>query len=133
MTIDGARTRLWREAHRILCIRLDSLGDVIMTSPAMAAVKQSRPDRHVTLLTSSSGAQAGRLIPCIDQVWTYEAPWMKRQVSRDSSVEDHRLIARLRLDGFDAAILFTVYSQSPLPAAFMCWLADIPLRVAHCR
>lgn len=133
MNIDGARARLWQRARRILCIRLDSLGDVIMTSPAVAAVKQSIPGRHVTLLTSSSGAQAGRLMPCIDQVWAYEAPWMKGMVSDASSVQDHRLITRLRHNAFDAAILFTVYSQSPLPAALMCWLADIPLRVAHCR
>jgi lipopolysaccharide heptosyltransferase II len=30
-------------------------------------------------------------------------------------------------------VIFTVYSQSPLPAALMCYLADIPLRLAHCR
>jgi ADP-heptose:LPS heptosyltransferase len=29
--------------------------------------------------------------------------------------------------------VFTVYSQSPLPAALLCLLADIPLRLAHCR
>jgi lipopolysaccharide heptosyltransferase II len=30
-------------------------------------------------------------------------------------------------------VIFTVYSQNPLPAAFLCYLADIPLRLAHCR
>ncbi len=34
---------------------------------------------------------------------------------------------------FDAAVIFTVYSQNPLPAAFLCYLAGIPLRLAHCR
>jgi lipopolysaccharide heptosyltransferase II len=43
------------------------------------------------------------------------------------------MIDRLRRGAFDAAVVFTVYSQSALPAALLCFLADIPLRLAHCR
>jgi lipopolysaccharide heptosyltransferase II len=43
------------------------------------------------------------------------------------------MIDRLRAGNFDAVVIFTVYSQSPLPAALMCHLAGIPLRLAHCR
>ena len=58
---------------------------------------------------------------------------MKGYRAGESAAADHALISRLRAGAFDAAVLFTVYSQNPLPAAMMCWLADIPLRVAHCR
>jgi lipopolysaccharide heptosyltransferase II len=40
---------------------------------------------------------------------------------------------RLAVLGFDAAVIFSVYSQNPLPAAMLCHLADIPRRLAHCR
>jgi lipopolysaccharide heptosyltransferase II len=113
-------------------VRLDALGDVIMTGPALQALKQSTPDRRITLLTSASGVHAARLMPCVDDIWSYEAPWMKGYRA-GKSVADWAMISRLRAEVFDAAILFTVYSQNPLPAALMCWLADIPLRVAHCR
>ena len=43
------------------------------------------------------------------------------------------MIRRLRSLGFDAAAIFTVYSQNPLPSAMLCYLAGIPLRLAHCR
>ncbi len=43
------------------------------------------------------------------------------------------MIERLRRCRFDAAVIFTVFSQSPLPAALMCHLAGIPLRLARCR
>ena len=46
---------------------------------------------------------------------------------------DAALIAELKARAFDAAAIFTVYSQSPLPAAYLCYLAGIPLRLAHCR
>lgn len=133
LAIGPQRVDLWRQARRILCVRLDALGDVIMTGPALRALKQSAPSRHITLLTSASGAQAGRLMPCVDDIWPYEAPWMKGYHAGESAAAERALISRLRLGAFDAAVLFTVYSQNPLPAALMCWLADIPLRAAHCR
>ncbi|HET6884020.1 MAG TPA: lipopolysaccharide heptosyltransferase II [Pirellulales bacterium] len=123
----------WAEARNVLCVRLDSLGDVLLTTPAMAALKHARADRRITLLTSASGAEAARLVPEIDEVIVYEAPWMKATSNRDASAADHQMIRRLACRQFDAAAIFTVYSQNPLPAALFCYLADIPLRLAHCR
>src|SRR5438270_1093929 len=40
------------------------------------------------------------------------------------------MIATIRERRFDGAIIFTTFRQSPLPAAYLCYLADIPLRVA---
>jgi lipopolysaccharide heptosyltransferase II len=114
-------------------VRLDAIGDVLMTEPALRAVAQSTPGRRVSLLTSSNGREAARLIPYLDDVIVYDAPWMKSPASRPSSVYDLAMLERLRALRFDAAVIFTVYTQSPLPAALLCALADIPLRVAHCR
>jgi lipopolysaccharide heptosyltransferase II len=127
----------WADASRILCIRLDTIGDVLMTTPAIRAVKESGSDggggRTVTLLTSSSGATIAPLVPCIDDVITYDAPWLKTPERRETSEADHAVIRTLRAACFDAAIIFTVFSQSALPAALMSFLTDIPLRLAHVR
>jgi ADP-heptose:LPS heptosyltransferase len=64
----------WNQTQRILCVRLDSLGDVLMTTPAMAAVKASRPDSHITLMTSRAGAAMAPQLPMVDDVWIYDAP-----------------------------------------------------------
>lgn len=128
----------WQSARNILCVRLDSMGDVLMTTPAIRAVRESRPDSRLTLLTSRSGAAAGRLVPELDDVIVYDAPWNKMtnppaDGTRERSSADHEMIGQLRQMRFDAAIIFTVFSQNPLPAAMLCYLADIPLRLAHCR
>ncbi|HEX8199411.1 MAG TPA: glycosyltransferase family 9 protein [Isosphaeraceae bacterium] len=123
----------WDDAANVLAVRLDALGDVLMTTPALRAVKESRPGRRVTLLTSPAGAAAARLVPAIDEVLVYEAPWMKATAPRADSRPELEMAGRLRRAGFDAAAIFTVYSQNPLPAAFLCHLADIPRRLAHCR
>ncbi len=124
----------WPDAERILCVRLDAMGDVLMTTPALRALRDSGPpSRSITLLTSPSGAAVSRLIPEIDATITYDAPWMKATGAKPDGSSDRAFIDRLREARFDAAAIFTVYSQNPLPAALMCHLADIPLRLAHCR
>ena len=123
----------WDQARNVLAVRLDALGDVLMTTPALRALKESCPGRRLMLFTSPVGARAARLIPEVDRVLVYEAPWMKATASRADSRPEFAMIAELRRRRFDAAVIFTVYSQNPLPAAFFCQLANIPLRLAHCR
>ena len=123
----------WQQARNVLAVRLDTLGDVLMTTPAIRALKESCPGRLVTLLTSPAGAAAGRLAPAIDEILVYEAPWLKGTAARQNSRAEYDMAERLRKRQFDAAVIFTVYSQNPLPSAFLCYLADIPLRLAHCR
>ena len=121
----------WSSAQRILAIRLDNLGDVLVTTPALHAIKQSLPDAQLTLLASSVGAQVGRLNPDLDDVIVYSAPWMDpwHTLPQDSQREQ-RMIETIQARQFDAAIIFTSYHQSSLPAAYLCYLADIPLRAA---
>jgi lipopolysaccharide heptosyltransferase II len=123
----------WHDARNILCIRLDNMGDVLMSTPAIRALKQSRPGRRITLLASSSGAHIAALIPEIDHTIIYDAPWNKATAPRANSQPEQSMIDTLREQQFDAAVIFTVYSQNPLPAAFLCFMADIPLRLAHCH
>lgn len=123
----------WQHVKNVLCVRLDMLGDVLMTTPALRALKESRPGLRLTLLTSSAAAALAPLVPQIDDCIVYDAPWMKAITARADSRPEFALIDRLREERFDAAVIFTVYSQNPLPAAFLCQLADIPRRLAHCR
>jgi lipopolysaccharide heptosyltransferase II len=123
----------WRQAENVLCVRLDALGDVLMTTPAFRALKQSHSGRRLTLLTSPAAAALAPLLPEIDACIAYDAPWMKATAPRADSRPDLAMIEQLRQRHFDAAVIFTVFSQNPLPAALLCLLADIPRRLAHCR
>lgn len=124
----------WRDAKRILCVRLDNMGDVLMTTPAMQALKDSDPSRHLTLLTSSGAAALASHLPMIDTVLTWDAPWVKGNgIGNRTGSSVMPMAQRLQAARFDAAVIFTVYSQNPLPAALLCTMAGIPLRLAHCR
>jgi lipopolysaccharide heptosyltransferase II len=125
--------RSWDQAERVLCVRLDALGDLLMTGPAIRALKWARPGRQVDVLTSHAAAAITPYLPGVDDVLIYQAPWMKATPRRSDAKYDREFVERLRQQRYDAAVIFTVYSQNPLPAANLCYLADIPLRLAHCR
>jgi lipopolysaccharide heptosyltransferase II len=126
-------TAAWQEQRKLLCVRLDTIGDVLMTTPAIRALREQRDDREIALLTSRSGAQAAALIPEVDSTIAYDAPWMKAPVTDPSPWRDCATVERLRACEFDAAVIFTTFSQSPLPAALTCHLAGVPKVLAHCR
>lgn len=121
----------WQACRKVLVVRLDNLGDVLLATPAIHAVRQFLPDARITLLTSPTGAQVEGLVPDLDDVIAYRAPWMDpdRTLVMDPSREAST-IAMLRRRGFDGAIIFTSFHESSLPAAYLCYLAGIPLRHA---
>src|SRR5438067_3735447 len=128
----------WRTVRRVLAVRLDNLGDVLVTTPALHAIKQSLPmlargvpGANLTLLASPVGAPAGRLNPDIDEVIVYQAPWMDAWHRLPQDVDrEQRMVATIKERELDGAIIFTSFRQSALPAAYLCYLAGIPLRVA---
>jgi lipopolysaccharide heptosyltransferase II len=124
----------WAGARRVLAVRLDALGDVLMTTPALRALAEARPSIDLTLLTSPAGAAVARLIPEVTSVLVAEPSWMKpARPDDDAGAADRRLVEQLRDGCFDGAVIFTVSTQSALPAALSCRLAGIPLRLAHSR
>lgn len=127
--------------RRILAIRLDSLGDVLMCTPALQAIRDMFPDAALTLLTSRSGAALQPHLPMVDAVMSREVSWMKSHPAdgpHPSPGDDDRQLLRDLMaahdgQGFDGALIFTTLTQSALPAALLCRMAGIPLRAAHVR
>ncbi|WP_140626483.1 glycosyltransferase family 9 protein [Methylibium rhizosphaerae] len=133
---DAAVRQRWRGVRKVLAVRLDNLGDVLMTTPALTAMRQSLPGVHLTLLASPSGATLAPFIDDVDDVIAYDAPWMKGGAARKPGTtpdEEWAIVRRLAAEQFDAAVIFTCYTQSALPAAMLCRQAGIGLRLAHCR
>ena len=54
-----AAAERWRDVRRVLAVRLDAMGDVLMTTPALRAL--SAGGRRLTLLTSPAGAGVARM------------------------------------------------------------------------
>ncbi|AEV98585.1 glycosyl transferase family 9 [Niastella koreensis GR20-10] len=122
---------VWNTCKKILCIRADNMGDLIMTTPALKALKETF-HCHITVLTSTMAQSITGYIPVIDEVIVRDLPWIKSNTAT-AGTDLIELAALLRSYQFDAAIIFTVYSQSALPAALFTMMAGIPLRLAYSR
>jgi heptosyltransferase III len=59
----------------ILIIRLDHLGDLVMSQPAIAAIRSHYPKAIITLLCASWNITIAAMIPGLDEVITIDAPW----------------------------------------------------------
>lgn len=116
--------------RHVLCIRADNMGDVIMSSPAMRALKETFGS-HITLLTSRAGALAVPYLDCVDGLITADLPWAGHTGTTDYDLP--ALANEIASMHFDAAVIFTVYSQSALPGAMLAYMAGIPVRVAYAR
>src|SRR3954453_10183392 len=123
----------WGVARNVLAIRLDQMGDVLMTTPALHALRAQVPGRRVTLLTSPSGAVLAPLLADVDEGIVYEEPWMKMTDERSDPTPDLATIERLRAARFDAAVVFNVCTQNSMGPALLAYLAGIPLRAAYFR
>lgn len=121
--LDPARVR------RLLVVRLDNLGDLVLLTPALRALRAALPAAHVTLLASPGGALLGPLLPWVDEVRTVRALWQDASGGLPfDPARERALVDELAAGAYDAAVISTSFSQSPHPAAYACYLAGIPLR-----
>lgn len=121
----------WQKCKKILIIRPDNMGDILMSTPAINALK-STFNCHITLLTSSMGKPIVNFIPCIDEVLIFDLPWVKSEIQHNNINFDSAILEIIK-GNFDGAVIFNVYSQNPVPSIMLAYLAGIPLRLAYCR
>jgi heptosyltransferase III len=112
----------------VLAVRLDSDGDVLLTGPAVRAMAAGG-DR-VDVLAAPAGAAAARLLPGVDEVLVFDAPWSGYRPPQLDPNEVGALIDRLAARAYDRAVVFTSFHQSPLPAALVLRLAGVPFVAA---
>ncbi|GAB2878444.1 glycosyltransferase family 9 protein [Streptomyces deserti] len=117
------RPRLRGRPPRTLVVRLDSAGDVLLAGPAVRAVAAG--SSYTALLCGPHGAAAGRLLPGVDDVLTYDAPWVGLEPPPVTRAATRRLMETLATGKFDRALVLASYHQSPLPIALLLKLAGI--------
>jgi len=109
-------------ARRVLLARLDNVGDVLPTGPAVRAVAACA---EVVYLTSPQGAEAARLLPGVAQVRTHRCEWIDAHPPPVQPATIDGLVRALHDVEPDEACIFTSSHQSPLPLALLLRLAGV--------
>ena len=126
-------------ARRILVVRPDNVGDVVLLTPALRALRAAAPYARIELLTSPAGTAVAAMIPELDGVLTVSPSWQQLTAPADAigaaaSVGAERdLLDRLTAGRYDVMLVFTSFSQSPWPVAHLGLLAGVGTRVVMSR
>ena len=106
-----------------LVVRLDNEGDVLLMGPAIRAVA-AKADR-VTMLCGPRGRAAAALLPGVDGIEVYRAPWIDPEPNPVDPSDIEHLVHRLKRLHVEEAIVFTSFHQSPLPLGLLLRLAGV--------
>jgi ADP-heptose:LPS heptosyltransferase len=118
-----------RPPRRVLLLRPDHVGDVLLTAPAVALVRQSLPVAHLTYIVGPWSVAAARQGPRVDSLRALRYPGFTRR-PKLNALAPYLLLAReaarLRHEAYDLALLFR---PDHWWGALLALAAGIPLRV----
>lgn len=109
---------------RVLVVRQDSAGDVLLAGPAVRAIAGAGAE--VVLLAGPRGAAAADLLPGVARVLVHECPWIDAPATAVRADSVDALVAEVAELAPRLAVLLTSFHQSPLPTALLLRLAGVP-------
>jgi heptosyltransferase-2 len=108
--------------HRILVRSTNWIGDAVMTTPALGALRSFFPAAEIVVAANPLVAELFRHHPYCDRVLVYDKNGTHKGVGGMV-----RFSATLRRERFDLAILL----QNAVEAAILAWFAGIPRRAGY--
>ena len=102
---------------RILLLRLERIGDLLMTLPAIADVRAAAPSARIDLVVGSWNADLARAIEPVTRVTTLDARWLAREGEGLGLGSLLRAARGWRRTKYDLAINFEPDIRSNLIAA----------------
>lgn len=113
-----------RGALRVLIVRTDRIGDLILSTPAIRAVRAAYPAGYVAMLVASATRPLVEGHPALDEVITLDKAGEHR-----TWTGMRRLAGALRARRFDLAVVLHTTTRTVL----LTWWAGIPRRVGYAR
>lgn len=112
-----------RLQRRVLVARLDADGDVLLAGPAVRAVAAAA---RVVLLVGPRGRQAAELLPGVDHVVEWAAPWIEPAPAPAGSRQHvDTVVDEIRKLDVEEAVVLTSFHQSALPLALLLRMAGV--------
>ncbi|MBA3321953.1 MAG: lipopolysaccharide heptosyltransferase I [Pyrinomonadaceae bacterium] len=110
---------------RILIVKLGSIGDIVHTLPALAAVRRALPRAEISWVVERRSAEILRDNPFVDRLIEIDTKALRRwPVSGETLLAPRQQLRRLRASAFDLALDF----QGLLKSAFITRLSG----ASHC-
>src|SRR2546423_395237 len=92
--------------RRILCLRLERIGDLIMTVPALTELRALAPGATIDLVVGSWNREIAATIRGVDGIETLDAAWLTRDGNRLGTFSLVTGGRRWRSQAYDLALNF---------------------------
>ncbi len=109
---------------RVLIWKLSALGDVILSTPSLRAIRRHFPKSRVTLVVGRSAYEAVARCPYLDDLIIFDPARKDRGPFRQAA-----FVRRLRADAFDVSIDL----QNSRTTHWLAWRSGIPVRIGYRR
>jgi lipopolysaccharide heptosyltransferase II len=103
--------------QRILLLRIERIGDLVMALPAIADVRALAPEATLDLVVGSWNAELARAVPVVNRVESLDAAWLARAGDGQPLGSLLRTARTWRARRYDLAINFEPDIRSNLVAA----------------
>lgn len=110
------------DLKRILVRGTNWIGDAVMTTPALNALRTHYPDAEIVMLANPLVAQLFQFHPSVDRVIIYDRKGYHR-----GAAGFIRMIKEIRSNKFDVAFLF----QNAIEAALLALFSGVPRRAGY--
>jgi len=109
---------------RILVTRTDRIGDVILSLPAIKAIRKAFPDAYIAIMVQPRIDDILKGNPHINEVIVYD-----KNKKHKGVIKNLRFIKWLKQKKFDVVLNLHTTKRTNL----LCFLAGIPRRIGHAR
>src|SRR5690242_5835236 len=124
------RARETVTAPRILLIRPDHLGDLVLTTPVLQALREVAPDAQITMMVGAWSREVVARHPALDRLLTCPFPGFQRAAQHP--LEPYQLLFKtareLRQERYDLAINLR---PDFWWGAALLYLAGVPRRIGY--
>jgi ADP-heptose:LPS heptosyltransferase len=113
--------------RRVLLLRLERIGDLLMTLDAIEDARRLWPDAAIDLAVGSWNLPLARLIPDLDEVLTADVPWLAREKAGDSALGLLRRATGWRRRSYD----LVVNLEPDIRSNALAWLSGAGRRAGY--
>ena len=119
---EGSDQGRFGSVERIMIRAPNWVGDAVLATPAVRAVRTNFPNARITLVAKPWAAPVFYHSPHVDDIFQYES-----ETRHGGWLGKARLVRELRRERFDLAVLF----QNAFEAALLAFVAGVPVRIGY--
>lgn len=114
---------------KILVVRNDNIGDLILTTPALEALRIAFPDAYIAVLVADYTKEAVEGNPHIDKVYFYEKAKHSKSGKFTAWQRQWRVLKEIKAERFDMAI--GIRGSFASSQGWLVYMSGAPIRVGH--